>query len=129
MDEAELNRNTDNNLAETVSTVPGVTLSRGTSDSAKPIIRGHHERRLLVLNDGIRHESQKWGPDHATEIDPFSAGTIRIVRGAAGTRFGPDAIGGVIIVDPPQMPLEAGSSGKVLSSFSSNGKRFMKQVG
>ena len=38
------------------------------------------------------------GVDHATEIDPFSAGAIRIVRGAAGTRFGPDAIGGVIIV-------------------------------
>ena len=124
LDEAELNRNTDNNLAETVATVAGVTLSRGSSDAAKPIIRGHHERRLLVLNDGIRHESQKWGPDHATEIDPFSAGSIRIVRGAAGTRFGPDAIGGVIIVDPPKMPIEAGSSGKLLSSFSTNGKRF-----
>lgn len=124
LDEAELSRNTDNNLAETVSMVPGVTLSRGSSDSAKPIIRGHHERRLLVLRDGIRHESQKWGPDHATEIDPFSAGSISIVRGAAGTRYGPDAIGGVIIVDPPPMLVEPGTSGKAVTSFSTNGKRF-----
>jgi iron complex outermembrane recepter protein len=120
---SELARHTDSSLAETIVSVPGVTLSKGSSDSSKPIIRGHHERRLLVLYDGIRHESQKWGPDHATEIDPFSAGDITIVRGAAGTRYGPDAIGGVIMVDPPPMRLESGFSGKGVLSYSTNGNR------
>lgn len=120
---SELARSTDSNLAESIAKVPGVTLSKGTSDSAKPIIRGQHERRLLVLYDGIRHESQKWGPDHATEIDPFAAGEISVIRGAAGTRYGPDAIGGVIMVDPPPMRLESGYSGKGVLSASTNGKR------
>lgn len=111
------------NFAETVADDPSVTTSQGTSDAAKPIIRGQSERRLLLLYDGTRHESQKWGPDHAPEIDPFSAGQIRIVRGAAGARYGPDAIGGVILIEPPQMRVDPGYGGKVLTSAHSNGRR------
>ena len=102
LDAAALERAAGDDLAETVAAVPGVRLAGGTSDAAKPIIRGQHERRLLVLYDGVRHESQKWGPDHATEIDPFAAGTISVIRGAAGARYGPDALGGVILVEPPR---------------------------
>ena len=121
--EAELGRASGQDLAETLSQISGVTASRGTSDAAKPIIRGQPERRLLLLYDGIRHESQKWGPDHAPEIDPFAAGSISVVKGAAGARWGPDAIGGVILVDPPPMRAEPGVSGKALFSFASNGIR------
>ena len=95
--EAELERAAGEGLAEAVSQVPGVTLSQGTADAAKPILRGQSERRLLLLYDGARHESQKWGPDHAPEIDPFSAGSISVIKGAAGVRYGPDAIGGVLL--------------------------------
>ena len=110
-------------LAETVSQVAGVRTAGLSSDSSKPIIRGHQERRLLVLNDGVRHESQKWGPDHAPEIDPFSAGSISVIRGAAGTRYGPDAIGGVILIEPPSMRTSPGVEGKVLTAYNSNGLR------
>lgn len=121
--EAELGRASGQDLAETVSQISGVTVARGTSDGGKPIIRGQPERRLLLLYDGVRHESQKWGPDHAPEIDPFAAGTISVVKGAAGARWGPDAIGGVILVDPPPMRTEPGVGGKALLSFASNGVR------
>ncbi|MBA2320606.1 MAG: Plug domain-containing protein, partial [Deltaproteobacteria bacterium] len=67
--EAELARSSGQDLGQTLGNVPGVTAARGTSDATKPIIRGQVERRLLVLFDGVRHESQKWGLDHATEID------------------------------------------------------------
>ncbi|MDG1480660.1 MAG: TonB-dependent receptor [Myxococcota bacterium] len=123
LDEADLERAAGADLAETVSQVPGVRMAQGTADAAKPIIRGQQERRLLVLFDGVRHESQKWGPDHATEIDPFSAGSISVIRGAAGARYGPDAIGGVILVEPPPMRTEPGVVGKTLTSYSSNGRR------
>lgn len=123
LDEAAIERAAGDDLAETVAQVPGVRMARGTADAAKPIIRGQHERRLLVLYDGVRHESQKWGPDHATEIDPFSAGSISVVRGAAGARYGPDAIGGVILVEPPPLRREPGIGGKLVSSFASNGLR------
>lgn len=119
----EIERSSGDGLAETIATVPGVTLAGGTADAAKPIIRGLQERRLLVLLDGVRHESQKWGPDHATEVDPTFAGQITVVRGAAGAQYGPDAIGGVILVEPARLRDTPGFEGKAQSSFSSNGLR------
>ena len=123
IDEETLERTAGDDLATTVSQVAGVRMAGGTTDAAKPIIRGQHERRLLVLNDGVRHESQKWGADHATEIDPFSAGSISVIRGAAGARYGPDAIGGVILVEPPPMRTDPGVVGKLLTSYNTNGRR------
>lgn len=123
IDEEELARSSGADLAQTVAEVPGVTLARGSADTSKPIIRGQAERRLLLLNDGVRHESQKWGSDHAPEIDPFAAGKVGVVKGAAGVRYGPDAIGGVILIDPPPMPTEPGVHGKALFMGASNGWR------
>jgi len=123
LDAAALERASGEDFAETASRLAGVTLARGSADASKPVIRGHSERRLLVLQDGVRHESQKWGPDHGTEIDPFSAGEITVIRGASGVRYGPDAIGGVLLVQPPPMREAVGVGGKALMSFASNGVR------
>lgn len=120
---ADLERQAGDDFAETLAGVAGVRIAGGTTDSSKPIIRGHRERRLLVLNDGVRHESQKWGPDHATEVDPGSAGSISVIRGAAGARFGPDAIGGVVLVQPPPLRTKVGVGGTAVGSFASNGRR------
>lgn len=125
LSEAVIERNAGQDLAETVAETPGVTLGRGSADVAKPIVRGQVERRLLLLVDGIRHESQKWGADHAPEIDPFAAGEIQVVKGAAGVRYGPDAIGGVILVKPPPLREEPGVSGKALLVGALNGRRGM----
>jgi len=109
--ETELERTTGQDVAEAISQVAGVTVARGSADSSKPVIRGQHERRLLVLFDGVRHESQKWGADHATEIDPFAAGAISVIKGASGVRYGPDAIGGVVLVEPPKLLSTPGVDG------------------
>ena len=119
----ELERSGGDDLGETISQVPGVAMARGNADSTKPIIRGQVERRLLVLFDGVRHESQKWGLDHATEIDPFAAGEISVIKGAAGVRYGPDAIGGVVLVEPPPLREEPGVGGKAQLVGVSNGQR------
>jgi iron complex outermembrane recepter protein len=118
-----LERTRGQDFAESIAQVPGVTVGRGTGDSTKPIIRGQYERRLLVLFDGVRLESQKWGADHATEIDPFSAGQISVIRGAAGVRYGPDAIGGVVLVEPPPLRFEPGVEGNAQVIGVSNGQR------
>ena len=99
-------------LAEAVASVPGVTVMRGTSDNAKPIIRGQYGRRLLTLFDGVRHEGQKWGLDHGPEIDPFAADRITVVKGAAGVRYGPDAIGGVLLIGPRPLRDAPGADGE-----------------
>jgi iron complex outermembrane receptor protein len=123
LEEEDLEKSAGDDLAKTISQIAGVRIAGGTADASKPIIRGQQERRLLVLNDGVRHESQKWGSDHATEIDPFSAGSISVIRGAAGARYGPDAIGGVILVEPPAMRTDPGIAGKILTSYNTNGRR------
>jgi iron complex outermembrane receptor protein len=118
-----LERAAGQDLAETAAAVPGVVVARGGADGSKPIIRGQVERRLLVLFDGVRHESQKWGLDHATEIDPFAAGAIHVVKGAAGVRYGPDAIGGVLLVEPPPFRVEPGYAGEAQLVGAWNGWR------
>lgn len=123
LSEEDLERSAGRTLAESVAVVPGVQLARTSGTSAKPIIRGYGERRLLVLHDGVRHESQKWGPDHAPEIDTFSAGTITVVKGPAGARFGPDALGGVLLIEPPPMRTAPGTGGKAVILGATNGRR------
>lgn len=94
-------------LADAVADVPGVNVLRSGA-TAKPIVRGLSGARVLVIFDGVRHESQDWGLDHGTEIDPFAAGSIGVLKGAAGVRYGPDAIAGVLLVDPPELSTEPG---------------------
>ncbi len=123
IDDEAIARTAGLDLANTVAKVAGATVASGSADVSKPILRGQPERRLLVLVDGVRHEGQKWGADHGTEVDPFSAGAITVVRGAAGARFGPDAIGGVLQVDAPPMRDTPGVGGRAALGFSSNGLR------
>ena len=100
-------------LATTLEDVPGVVIARGTAAASKPVVRGQPERRLLLIEGGVRHENQKWGVDHAPEIDPAGAGTIRVIKGPAGVIHGPDAVGGVILVEPAPMPFQPGLHGGV----------------
>ena len=123
LDEADLDRSAGEDLATTVSQIPGVIAAGGSTEQSKPVIRGQTERRLLLLNDGVRHESQKWGPDHTPEIDPFSAGEVSVIKGAAGVRYGPDAIGGVILVSPPEMRDTPGVGGKTMLQGATNGRQ------
>lgn len=123
IDGAALERARGQDLAEVASQVPGVVVLRGSADASQPIIRGQSGRRLQVLQDGVRHESQKWGSDHGTEVDPFTAGSLTVVKGAAGVRFGPDAIGGALLVDPPPLPDDPGVGGDVWLVGASNGRK------
>jgi iron complex outermembrane receptor protein len=116
-----LARKRGQSLSETVAEVPGVTQLRSGSGLAKPIVRGHFGRRLPILVDGVRHRSQDWGLDHTPEIDPAMADRITVVRGASGVRYGSDAIGGVLLVDPPALPDRPGFAGETHLVGSSNG--------
>ncbi len=102
-----LERARGKHLSDAVADIPGVTVLRSGA-AAKPIVRGLSGSRVLVIFDGIRHEGQDWGLDHGTEVDPFAAGSIGLVKGAAGVRYGPDAIAGVLLIDPPPLTTEPG---------------------
>jgi len=118
---AALERKRGQSLSETVADVPGVSQLGAGSGVAKPVVRGQLGRRLPLMVDGVRHRSQDWGLDHAPEIDPILADRITIVRGASGVRHGSDAIGGAVLVDPPDPPSKPGTAGQAHLVGSSNG--------
>ncbi len=110
-------------LAETLAGLNGVTTLSTGPTIAKPVVRGLHSDRVLILENGVRQEGQQWGGEHAPEIDPFSAGRIEVVKGAAGVEYGAGAIGGVIRLDDRDLPSAPGLGGRVsLQAFSNSGQ-------
>ncbi|WKK59929.1 TonB-dependent receptor [Sphingobacterium sp. BN32] len=83
--------------AEVFSNLAGVTLLKTGQTIAKPIINGLHSNRILLLNQGVKLESQQWGAEHAPELDAFSADQFEVIKGAQAVRYGADALGGVLI--------------------------------
>ncbi len=120
---AQLARVRGRTLAGTLAEVPGVMAVQSGPALAKPVVRGFFGRRLLILVDGVRHEGQDWGIDHAPEIDPHAASRIEIVKGAAGVRYGADAIGGVVLLEPRPLRTEPGVDGEVSFVAVDNGLR------
>ncbi len=109
-------------LGDALKILPGVSTFTTGSSIVKPVIRGMHSNRLVILNNGVRQEGNQWGAEHAPEIDPFLAEKLTVVKGAAGVQYGAEAIGGVILVEPPALPDQSGIHGTLnLAGFSNGG--------
>lgn len=117
----ELDRTRGLSLGQTLQNIPGVfTIQTGPS-IFKPVIQGVYGQRVLILNNGVRQEGQQWGSEHAPEIDPFVASKITVIKGAQSVRYGSDAIGGVILVEVPELKKGGGADAEVnLVGFSNN---------
>lgn len=109
-------------LGETLKELPGLNSVQTGPSLSKPVIHGLHSNRVLIINDGVRQQGQQWGSEHAPEIDPFVANRITVVKGAAGVRYGSDAIGGVVLLSPDPLPVQKGISGSVYFTGASNGR-------
>ena len=108
-------------LGEALTVVTGVTALQTGSNIAKPMIHGLHSNRILILNNGVRQEGQQWGLEHAPEIDPFTASKITVIKGAGSMRYGSDALGGVVLIEPAEMRDSAGFGGELnLAGFTNN---------
>ncbi len=122
LSERQLQQTKGSTLAETIKEIPGVSILKTGSTISKPVIEGMHGNRILILNNGVRLEAQQWGLEHAPEIDPFLASRIHVIKGAESVRYGAEAIGGVIIVEPPSLPISPGISGGLNLIGASNGR-------
>lgn len=119
----ELNEEMGKPLGEMLKSVPGLTSLNTGNSISKPVIHGLHSNRLLILNNGVRQEGQQWGNEHAPEIDPFVAGSITVVKGASSVRYGPDAIAGVILINPRKLPTNGRIGGEMNLVGFSNGRQ------
>ncbi len=95
-------------LMHSLQKIPGVQAMNIGAGTSKPIIRGLGFSRIAFVENGIKQESQQWGADHGLEIDPFKAEQVAIIKGASSLLFGSDALGGVIEVQPPIIPVDNG---------------------
>ncbi len=109
-------------LGETLKSLPGVNAIQTGPSLSKPVIHGLHSNRVLIMNNGVRQEGQQWGSEHAPEIDPFIANKMSVIKGAASVRYGSDAIGGVVLVQPDDLLNQKGISGNAYLVGASNGK-------
>src|SRR5690606_37944866 len=72
--------------------------------------------------NAVRHESQQWGIDHAPEIDPFAAEEITVIKNAYAVRYGPDALAGVVLINPEKIDTNRRLMGEIASVLQSNGR-------
>jgi iron complex outermembrane receptor protein len=112
------------NLADALADVPGVTGTSFASGASRPVIRGFDANRVRTLEDGIgSFDVSDVGPDHGVPIDPLSAQSVEVVRGAATLRYGSQAIGGVVNAINNRVPMELPEkpfAGEVTGTYGSN---------
>lgn len=99
-----IEENFSGSLMQTLQKVPGVKAMNIGSGQSKPVIRGLGFNRMLVMENGIKHEGQQWGEEHGLEIDQFAVEDVEIIKGPGSLLYGSDAIGGVISLKNSRLP-------------------------
>jgi iron complex outermembrane receptor protein len=122
LNEKQLAESAGKTLGESLKEITGVNSIQSGPGIFKPVIHGVHSQRVLILNHGIRQEGQQWGAEHAPEIDPFIASDISVIKDASSIKYGTDAIGGVIVVNPAPLPERRGIGGTISTIAQSNGR-------
>ncbi len=119
---AALDQTRGQSLGESLKTITGLYSIQTGPTISKPVIHGLYSNRIIILNNGIRQEDQQWGTEHAPQVDQFLASRLTVIKGAASIRYGSDAIGGVILVEPKEMPTRPGVQGEVNLVGATNGR-------
>ncbi|GAB2540379.1 TonB-dependent receptor [Spirosoma aerophilum] len=119
---AALDQTRGQSLGESLKTLAGLYSIQTGPSISKPVIHGLYSNRIIILNNGIRQEDQQWGAEHAPQVDQFLASRLTVIKGAASIRYGSDAIGGVILVEPKAMPTQPGIDGEVNLVGATNGR-------
>lgn len=87
-------------LGEMIRQMSGVSVLQTGPTLYKPMIQGFTGNRIAIIQNGTKVEGQSWGFDHAPEVDPSQAEELVVVKGAQAIRYGMEALGGVILLEP-----------------------------
>ncbi len=115
-----LKQNLGGSLMQSLERLPGVSTIDIGAGQSKPVIRGLGFNRVVVVENGIKHEGQQWGADHGLEIDQYAADRLEVVKGPSSLMYGSDAIGGVIDIKQNHIPDKNSLTGKVDLTGKSN---------
>jgi iron complex outermembrane receptor protein len=93
----ELQQRLGSTLGATLANEPGVKVRSFGSGTARPVVRGLDNDRVLILENGARTgDLSSQSADHGVTLDPATATQIEVVRGPATLLYGSSAIGGVV---------------------------------
>lgn len=118
----ELESFSNASLGDALKTISGVSSLNTGSSIVKPIINGLHSSRVLIINDNVRLHDQQWGEDHAPNVDINSAANVTVIKGASALKYGGDAVGGTIVIEPQKAPLKDTLMGKTILTGATNGR-------
>jgi iron complex outermembrane receptor protein len=106
----------------------GVNALNTGQNISKPIIHGLHSNRILIIDEDVKHQFQNWSEDHAPEIDLSDVDIINVIKGASSVRYGPDALGGVVLLQKQKVNLSTPLRGSFQLTGKSNGKALVSQA-
>ncbi len=112
-------------IADALGKINGVNILQTGSTIAKPVVHGLHSIRVLTINNGIRQEGQQWGNEHAPEIDTYIADKLSVIKGVDELKYGSDAIGGVVLVDPRQLRTKPGRQAEINTAYFTNNNQYV----
>ena len=119
---AELTRNLQPTIGETLARQPGVSATSFGPNASRPILRGFQGDRIRVLTDGIGSiDVSNTSVDHAVVINPLLAERIEVLRGPAALLYGSSAVGGVVNVIDTRIPRKVPDKGYSLDAIGTYG--------
>lgn len=128
VDQSYIRENLGGSLMQTLEKLGGVNTIAIGSGQSKPIIRGLSFNRVVVTENGIKHEGQQWGADHGLEIDQYAVGSLRLIKGPTSLMYGSDAIAGVIEIESPKPPADNTLGGAADVTYKSNNSLYGSSI-
>ncbi|MFP3592468.1 TonB-dependent receptor [Chryseobacterium sp. SIMBA_038] len=122
LDKTDIERNSTENLGNLLSKISGVTALKTGNNISKPIIHGLYGSRIAILNNGVKLAEQEWGVEHAPNVDINNFQHIDVIKGASALKYGSDAVGGVVVMEPEIFPKKDTIKGSVGLTGISNGR-------
>lgn len=122
LDKDLITRNVASNLGNLLTNISGVNGLKTGNNIVKPIIHGMYGSRIAILNNGVKMAEQEWGIEHAPNIEIGNYQHIDVIKGASALKFGSDAIGGVVLLEPAIYPKKDTLEGSVILNGQSNGR-------
>jgi iron complex outermembrane receptor protein len=119
---SDIERNSTENLGNLLSKISGVTTLKTGNNISKPVIHGLYGSRIAIVNNGVKMAEQEWGVEHAPNVDVNDFEHIDVVKGASALKYGSDAVGGAVVLEPAVLPKRDTIMGSIKLSGISNGR-------
>ncbi|AFN75438.1 TonB-dependent outer membrane transport protein [Melioribacter roseus P3M-2] len=119
------------NIGETLNFLPGISMRSNGKATARPVIRGFSNNRILILENGLRMgDLSNTSSDHAVSSDGAIPERIEIIRGPSSLMYGSNALGGVINIITEEIPdyIPDGLEGNLFAGNSFNNNEFNTSV-